>query len=315
MDFSKFEDKVTRIDSEIRRLLNDQEPKKLYNAANHLTNAGGKRMRPLLCFLSCESIGGDFKSALSTAVSIELIHTFTLIHDDIMDRDELRRGFPAVHTVYGESTAILAGDLLFAKAFEICDPKIAHLLGKTTSEVCEGQELDIGFADRDAISKEEYMEMIEKKTASLFAAATRSGALMGNGTKDQVNALTDYGLNLGLAFQIWDDILDITADEDKLGKPVGSDIIEGKKTLLIVMATSEPSKSGDLIEILNKKEKSKQEVERAIELLYECGAVDYCENKVHQLIKNAHQALKKIPDSESRDDLGDIADFVVQREF
>ncbi len=315
MDFSKFEDRFTRIDLEIQRLLEDKEPKKLYNASNHLTKAGGKRMRPLLCLLSCESVGGDFKSALPTAVSIELIHTFTLIHDDIMDRDELRRGFPAVHTVYGESTAILAGDLLFSKAFEICNPEIAPLLGKTTSEICEGQELDMEFADRDVVSEEEYMEMIQKKTASLFAAATRSGAILGNGTKDQVNALADYGINLGLAFQIWDDILDITADEDKLGKPVGSDIIEGKKTLLIVVAISKSPKSENLIEILNKKEKSKQEVGRAIELLYECGAVDYCEDKVKQLIKNAHLALKKIPDSKSRDDLGDIANFVVQREF
>lgn len=314
MNLTKFENTLEAVEKELEQALVGK-PENLYNASMHITFAGGKRLRPLLCILSCKAVGGNAKDAIKTAVAVELIHTFTLIHDDIMDKDELRRGVPSVHKMYNEPIAILAGDLLFAKAFELCDFRVKEILARASSEICEGQYMDLNFENRDYIKENEYLEMVKKKTAVLIEAATNSGAILGGGTDKQIEALSTYGLSIGIAFQIHDDILGITANEEELGKPVGSDIIQGKKSLLVIKALSNlnSSESEELIGILKKKQNSKEEIKRAIDLLRNSNAIEYCTDKKRQLVEDAKTALKNIPDSDANENLVELADFIIQR--
>ena len=316
--FNKFKDRIDLINSEINNIISG-EPKKLYDASRYLfkKEAGGKRIRPILCLLSCEAVGGKTEDALPSAVSTELIHTFTLIHDDMMDDDKLRRNLPSVHVAYGNPTAVLAGDLLFAKAFEICNMRVSKILANASSEICEGQEMDIEFEKRNSVSEEEYMTMILKKTAVLIEASTKSGAILGNAADEEVDAMASYGRNIGLAFQIHDDILDLVGDEKKIGKPVGSDIVEGKKTLITVKALEflNGSEKEDLLEILNKKENTKSEIEKALELIYNCGSMDYCKEKERKLIEDAKHSIRNFFDSEAKQDLLNVAGFIIQRDI
>ena len=312
----KFDEERALVNLEIQKTLVGK-PERLYSAARHLCLAGGKMVRPMLCLLSCRAVGGSTDKAIRTGAAVEVIHTFTLIHDDIMDNDVMRRGKPSVHEIYGLPTAILAGDLLYSKAFELCDPRTVHILAKATSEICEGQDLDMSFEERTDVSEADYMDMIEKKTAVLLRAAAESGAVIGGATEKQAKSFASYGLNLGLAFQMQDDILGVTADEEKLGKPVGSDIVEGKKSLIAIKAIEKlpAAEKKELLKILHKKGNSETEIKRAVKLFHESGAIDYCRKKAEEYVKTAKDSLKDLPKTESRDDLYAIADYVVKREL
>lgn len=314
MDFNRFKDRFQLIEDCIRDCLRG-EPKKLYDASSHLTKAGGKRIRPLICLLSCEAVGGKMEDSLKTAVAIELIHTFSLIHDDIMDADDLRRGVPSVHSVYGESTAILAGDLLFSKAFEISEPDVIKILAKAAGEICEGQQMDISFEEGGDVTEEEYLEMVRKKTAVLIQAASESGALLGGGGIDQVRLLSEYGLNIGMAFQIQDDVLDLLADEETLGKPVGSDIVEGKRSLIVIKALEDLGGKDrkELLEVLCKENNTKEEIAHAVSLFDKSGAITYCKDKAANFIKLAKTALDGLPESDAKNSLEEIANFIIER--
>lgn len=313
MDFSRFDNHFREVDSEIENLLSG-EPEKLYTAARHITFAGGKRIRPLLCMLSCEALNCEGNNAIKTAVAVELIHTFTLVHDDIMDRDKVRRGVPSVHEKFGETTAILAGDLLFSKVFEVSDTRAVGILAHAAAQICEGQEMDMEFEEREDVSESEYLKMIKKKTAVLLEAATKAGAILGNGDEEQVSALAKFGLSLGMAFQIHDDILGVTADEEKLGKPVGSDIVEGKKNLVMIKAKEllQGDEGDEFTRILGNGKES--EVQRAIELIKNSGALEYCMEKEKGFRDDATNSLKDLPDTEAKKSLLELADFVIRRD-
>jgi len=242
------------VDGEIEKALDTVDPQKLQDASKHLIKAGGKKIRPSLVLLSSEAVGGRMEGALKTAAAVELIHTFSLIHDDIMDEDEMRRGKPSVHTLWGEPMAILAGDILFSLAFELVaqthdedipSKRVIRALNTVVDaciKICEGQACDMGFENKFDVKESEYMNMIYKKTAALIAAATKSGAILGGGTEEQIEAFQEYGRLIGMAFQIQDDYLDVVSDEEHIGKPVGSDIMEGKMTLMVVHTLSSASK-------------------------------------------------------------------------
>lgn len=313
---------MQRFEKEIRDVnnlvgeLTEGTPVNLYDASRHISLAGGKRIRPIMCILSCEASGGNRDDALQTATAIELIHTFTLVHDDIMDNDEMRRGRPAVHVVYGMPTAILAGDLLYAKAFEVCDPRTTRVLARASTEICEGQELDMSFEERIDVSENEYMEMIRKKTAVLLEASMRSGAIIAEAPSDITENISSFGMNLGMAFQVQDDILGLTADEAKLGKPVGSDIVEGKKNLLIIKALENlvDGKRNELFSLMGKGGTPEQ-MKCAIDLVESSGAFEYCKEKAESFITDAMDALDRIPDSTARSELREVAEFVVKRDL
>lgn len=313
------------IDKEINESLSTIDPSMLCEASDHLIKAGGKKIRPSLVVLSCEAVGGRSKDALKTAASMELIHTFSLIHDDIMDKDEMRRGKPSVHTLWGEPMAILAGDTLFSKAFETVletstddvPPKRVVDALKTVVDscikICEGQALDISFEGKLDVKEDEYMTMIYKKTAALIAAATKSGAILGGGTEEQIEALAEYGRLVGLAFQIQDDYLDVVSDEEDIGKPVGSDIVEGKMTLMVVHALANASDDDKkrLISILQAN--NEDLVDDAIGIFNKYGSIEYTRNIALDNVKSAKELLDVLEDSEAKDSLKMIADFVLER--
>lgn len=297
-------------------------PNNLGEASVYLTKAGGKMLRPALSLIVSEAVGGNRESALKTGAAIELIHTFSLIHDDIMDDDDMRRGLPSVHKVWGEDVAILAGDTLFSKAFEMIitsknttseqNNKALATVADACVKICEGQALDMGFEERFDVCEDEYMEMIFKKTGALIAAATKAGAIMGGADDDVIDAMYEYGRLIGLAFQIQDDYLDLASDEETLGKPIGSDIGKGKMTIIAIKGLASDD-SGRFLEILKAEENSQEEIYEAIEILTNCGAIDYARNFALESVNQAKEVLEILPDSSFKKVLCDIANFVLGR--
>ena len=240
---SLYETERKKINKILSSALKKRKPASLYEPGSYILNSGGKRLRPLLVLLSSKAVGGNFKDAYNAAAAVEMLHNFTLVHDDIMDNADKRRGRLTLHKMYDNSTAILTGDSLLSIAYEYllkdCNGSAKQVISSFTHgliEVCEGQSLDTDFELRKNVSLSEYIVMIKKKTAAMAEMCCKIGALLGGGTKSQVNALGNYGLNLGIAFQIQDDLLDISADEKKFGKTIGGDLVEGKKTFLFLEA-------------------------------------------------------------------------------
>lgn len=305
------------------------KPKELYDASTHLIVAGGKRLRPFLVLTSCELVGGNRAEALPAAAAIEFIHNFTLIHDDIMDQDDRRRGAPSVHTLWGVPMAITAGDMLFAKAYETLllletsnlsskqILKLFHILTKATVSICEGQALDILFENRALISEQDYFNMISKKTASLIEASSKVGAIIGRGKASQVRRLGRFAYYSGLAFQIIDDLLGLTADRKILGKPVGSDIREGKKTLVLIHAVSNANKSQQekIYSALGHQEASLKKIDKVIKVIQSLGSFEYTFNKAKNIVEKAKDQLHSFLPSPKKELLLCFADYIINREY
>jgi geranylgeranyl diphosphate synthase type I len=309
------------ISEAIDELLPVVHPKGLYEAGRHLVDAGGKRLRPSMLLLAAEAMGGGPKTVVPAAVSIELVHNFTLIHDDIMDNAETRRGRPAVHIKWDEAGAILAGDTLYSKAFEILTavetPKpedmvaSVTMLARTCTAICEGQWLDMEFERRDEVTESEYLEMIEKKTGVLYGAAAWMGARLSGAPEKQAEGLERFGRLVGMAFQIQDDVLDLTAPAEVLGKPRGGDLAEGKKTLIMIHAMA----SGTKIEIFGKRNATGQEVEAALETLRASGSIAYARKKAVSLVNEGKEALAILPNSDAKTLLLELADYMISRNY
>ncbi|AKB13879.1 MAG: polyprenyl synthetase family protein [Methanosarcina thermophila] len=308
------------VDDAINELLPVAPPEELYKASRYLVDAGGKRLRPAVLILAAEAVGSDLKSVLPAAVAVELVHNFTLIHDDIMDRDDIRRGRPAVHKIWGEAGAILAGDTLYSKAFEILSKvenepvrilKCMDILSKTCTEICEGQWLDMDFERREKVSKAEYIEMVEKKTSVLYAAAAKIGALLGGASDEVAEALSEYGRLIGIGFQMYDDVLDMVAPEEVLGKVRGSDLMEGKHTLIIIDAFEK----GVKLDIFGKGEATQEETDEAVRILTECGSIDYVKNLAISYINEGKAKLDVLQDCPEKDLLLQIADYMITRKY
>jgi len=308
----------------------EREPTILYRAARHIIDAGGKRLRPYLVLKSCRLVGGREEDAIPTAAALELLHTFTLIHDDIMDEDEKRRGLPTVHTQWGVSTAIVTGDLLFAKVYEtitkFTDPsrvppkrilQVLRNISEAAVAICEGQTRDMMFEHNEIVSEDEYFEMIRAKTAALFETSARCGGILGGAKKSQVERLGKYGHYAGVAFQLIDDVLGLTADEKALGKPVGSDIREGKRTLIIVHALKHASENQrkKILETLENRSASPQRIQEIIDLVGSLGSINYAEEKAREYIKKSRKALTNFPATEDREDLISLADLIFARRY
>jgi geranylgeranyl diphosphate synthase type II len=218
-------------------------PIELYTPIRYTMAMGGKRMRPLLVLLGCKLFKDDVKDAIGPAIAVEVFHNFTLLHDDIMDNAPIRRGKPTVHSKWTSNIAILSGDAMFVLAYKALAktnvellPKLMDAFSTTALQVCEGQQLDMNFEHRSDVSIEEYEEMIRLKTAVLLAASLKIGAIAGHATDEQAQALYNFGLNAGIAFQLQDDILDVFGDSHKVGKQKGGDILSNKKTYLLLKA-------------------------------------------------------------------------------
>ena len=299
-------------------------PKTLYDAASHLIIHGGKRLRPHMVIKSCQILRGNTKIALPAASAVEMIHNFTLVHDDIMDNDEMRHGVPTVHKKFGMPIAILAGDVLFSKAYQIIsdsklskDAKIQLVsrLAKACVDVCEGQLLDVKMAEEKRIpSQKEYITMIGKKTAALFDVSCSMGAICATGNQKDISNLSNFGRNLGIAFQITDDLIGVMGDPKITKKPVGNDLREGKKSLPILMAI-QLAKGEDKKVILNafgNPKTTKNDLKDAVDVIRSLGIEKNVRMQALEYADVAKQSLSKYSGS-AKTELIDLLDFVVKR--
>src|SRR3989304_2774187 len=275
-------------------------PTQLYDAASYLIVNGGKRLRPFLVIKSCEILNGKLKNAMPAASAVEMIHNFTLVHDDIMDNDEIRHGVPTVHKKFGIPIAILAGDVLLAKA---------------CVDVCEGQLLDIKMAESKKIpSQANYIKMIEKKTAALFDVSCSMGAICAKAKRNDISKLSSFGRNLGIAFQITDDLIGVMGDSKITKKPVGNDLREGKKSLPIVLAITK-SKGNDkkmILKAFGNPNASKKDIEKAVEVIRALGIEKIVRKQALQYSEKAKKSLN-IYSGIAKEELLNLLNFVVKR--
>ncbi len=299
-----------------------KQPASLYEPGEYFLGLGGKRIRPVMCLMSNELFGAVNPDAYHVAAAIELFHNFTLIHDDIMDAAPLRRGMQTVHTKYGASTALLAGDVMLVKAYEYLNKtdtthlhQILSIFNKTAKEVCEGQQLDMDFEKKEKVQMEEYLHMIELKTSVLLAASLQMGAILGGASEGNRQHLYQFGKNLGIAFQIQDDYLDAFGDPEKFGKDAGGDIRQNKKTFLLIHALevaggTEKQKLQQLMA-----ENTGDKVQRVLEIFKSCGADTWAEQLKEKYIKTAMKHIDDIAVVSSRKKpLMQLAEFLIQRE-
>jgi geranylgeranyl diphosphate synthase type I len=292
----------------------------LNKASAHLLAAGGKRLRPAVVMLAADAVNpGSSDEILHAALALEVTHTFTLVHDDIMDDDKLRRGVPTVHTKWDMPTGILAGDVLYARAFEhICmsnatdaaKVRAVTMLAKACAEICEGQHMDMSFEHRTDVSEGEYMEMVRKKTGVLYAAAAGIGAVLAGGNAVQARALYNFGLTTGVAFQIQDDLIDLLAPAETSGKDQASDLREGKQTLLMIRARE---KGLDLKKY--QRDLSPADIEAAIQELTAAGVIDEVKQAASDLVSASNRHLSVLPPTKERQLLMDIGEFFVTRSY
>lgn len=273
----------------------------------------------------CGAVGGDRSKAVPLAVAVEYIHNFTLVHDDLMDGDETRRGLPTIHVKYGMPTAVLAGDALFAKAFQIIadldvpDKAMRGVLKYVTKAVWDlarGQQMDISNEGR-IVTEEVYIETIRLKTAVLFAAAAAGGAIVGGADKKTVEAINEYAVDLGLGFQMYDDYLGIAGDSSKTGKSVGNDIRKGKCTVMVTHAVKNIKELKDLEEfkgILGKTDASEDEIHRALKILEDAGSIEYALNTAQERVETAISKIRFLPESEEKAFMIDLARYAIDRD-
>lgn len=281
-----------------------KEPKNLYDPIHYILGLGGKRIRPVLTLMSAEVFNSDYKKALPAALAVEVFHNFSLIHDDIMDDAPLRRGNVTVHEKWDINTGILSGDAMLILAyqyFEKYEPTIfrelAKLFSKTALEVCEGQQWDVDFETRTDVSIPEYLKMIEYKTAVLVAAAMKMGAIIAETSDENANLIYDFGLNLGLAFQLQDDYLDAFGNPETFGKQVGGDIIENKKTYLYLKAVEFASneQAQQLSELFSiHPQDSSDKIAAVKEIFVASGAAQETQNAIQDFTFKAFDTLQKI---------------------
>lgn len=253
------------INAEIGKLDWSREPKGLYEPIGYTLAAGGKRVRPRLAILATKLFGGKEEDVLPAALALEVFHNFTLLHDDVMDKAQVRRGRPTVHVKWNENTAILSGDQMMIEAYKLLSQvpekklaKTLRLFNKMATEICEGQQYDVDFESRDDVTIPEYMEMIRLKTSVLLATALQIGAYIGYANDEQQKKIYEYGIHVGLAFQIQDDMLDCYGDEATFGKAIGGDIAENKKTYLWLTAAAKGAKDELAMRIESREERFKR---------------------------------------------------------
>ena len=312
------------VEKHIQTLSIPDTPPELYEPVRYILSLGGKRIRPALVILACDMFDGDVASALIPAVAIEIFHNFTLLHDDIMDRSELRRGSPTVHTKYNENVAILSGDVMSILASRLMNQapgvvlNVVHeVFTKTAMQVCEGQQMDMNFEEVLSVSEEEYLTMIELKTAVLIAASLKIGAILGGSSQRDAEDLYEFGKNLGIAFQLQDDLLDTYGDPAIMGKNRGTDIVDNKKTFLVIRAleAASPDQKEELIGWHKEKNFNPKEKIEAITAIFDAlGVKELTENRIRSYYQHALTNLENLNrPEEGKTELYNFASFLMNR--
>lgn len=308
------------VDGAINNIQYPKNPSKLYDPIAYTMNQGGKRVRPVLTLMTCEAMGGNLDDAINVALGIELFHNFTLLHDDVMDRADIRRGQPTVHTRWNENVAILSGDTMLnmaAQAISKVDddilPAMVKLFNDTAIKVYEGQQYDMDFEKRNDVTVEEYINMIRLKTSVLLGCACKAGALVARTDEENAESIYNMAVNLGLAFQLQDDYLDVWGDPVTFGKEIGGDIVNNKKTFLLINAIDR-SAGNDAIELnrwLADTSSPKQEKIQAVTTLYEkLGLKDLARNAI---VNYSHNALDLLHETKMSYDAYKVFDGIINR--
>ncbi len=316
------------VESRIERALTHSKLPRLSGAMMHLVEGGGKRLRATLPWLVAKAVGDTHSGLLDVGAAIEIIHNFTLVHDDIMDDDDVRRGRPAVHIEYDLPTAINAGDAMLAIAFEAMAvaegiepellPFLVKRIGRMVRKCSEGQQLDIEFEDREVVSEEEYIEMIHGKTAAMFLTCAEVGSHLAGADEEIIQCMHDWGLALGLCFQLIDDLIDVLSDSDTLGKPSGSDVAQGKRTLMVIHALRQPPSQAkdDLLAVLGKGDNvTAEQVARGHQALHDLGSIEYAKVKAEAYHRKAHDCLDRISENPALRALRELTDYQLNRIF
>lgn len=304
----------------------ERKPYELYEPISYILSLGGKRLRPALCLLACDMVDGNVDAAIETAIGIEIFHNFTLLHDDIMDKAEIRRGQQTVHKKWDDNVAILSGDTMMALAYEYImqapvgfRSKVFSVFNKTAIEVCEGQQYDMNFETRDDVSIDEYLNMIRLKTAVLVAGSLKAGAIIGGADEQTADKLYNFGENIGIAFQLKDDLLDVFSDVKKFGKATGGDIVSNKKTYLYLKAFE--LASGENLQQLNELFSSKSidasEKVKKVKAIYEdLDIQQVTESKIEYYYQRAKTCLDEINLSQDKKfELVKFAESLKRREM
>jgi len=312
-----------RVEGEIMESLGKMEQKNLHGAMVHLFKGGGKRLRAILPRLVGEAVGGANDGHYTLGASIEIIHNFTLIHDDIIDQDPIRRGLDAVHVEYDDATAINAGDAMLAVGFEILaesddipDNRLSHLIrsiGEMVRKVAEGQQEDIEFESRDEVSEQDYIKMIAGKTSAMFETCARTGAILANADEETVDNMAEWGLNLGLCFQLMDDLIDLTGDTETLGKPAGSDIVQGKMTLIAIHAKRSGDNLSHFERVFGSGDPDGDSLSKAVLELGDSGSIEYARSRAMHHHSLAHDCLDNLPSTQAVEILRELTDFQLIR--
>lgn len=320
----KIESARNDIKTRIFDLLEVESGTLLYEPVYYALDTGGKNLRPVLLYLAFNLLKKTDQSTLDAAAAVEFLHNFTLVHDDIMDRDELRRGKETVYKRWDENIAILAGDAMLVKCYQalaaIPSSLLTELLSDFSSailEICEGQMMDIAFEARNDVILDEYFKMIDKKTARLFALSCEAGVYLAGASREQKAAMHQYGMAVGRAFQIQDDLLDVAADESVLGKKVGSDLLNEKKTFLVLhmqnymTAQQQQAMSNALAGL----ESDPGQIRQVYELLVEIGTINAAQNEIQSALDSASKALDIFSDNWARQSLNELISIIKHRTF
>ncbi len=314
------------VEARIERALTHTSHERLSGAMMHLVKGGGKRLRACMPWMVAKAVGDSHAGLLDVGAAIETIHNFTLVHDDIMDDDDVRRGRNAVHIEYDLPTAINAGDAMLAIAFEAMAvaegiehamlPFLVKRIGRMVRRVSEGQQLDIDFEGMESVSEDQYIEMITGKTAVMFLTCAEIGAYLSGADEETVQCMHDWGLAVGLCFQLMDDLIDALSDSETLGKPCGSDIAQGKRTLMVIHALRQPESETKsiLLSVLGKGDAaSQEEIDAGLKALADLGSIQYARDRAESYHAKAHDCLNQLPDGPALRALRELTDFQLVR--
>ena len=304
----------------------DRSPKGLYAPVEYVLSLGGKRIRPVLMLMAYNLYREDVSAIYDAATGIEIYHNYTLLHDDVMDRADMRRGKPTVHKVWNDNVAILSGDAMLVLAYQYMSAspssrlkEVIDLFSRTALEICEGQQLDMEFESRDDVSEEEYVEMIRLKTAVLLAASLRIGALLGGASPEDADRLYDFGVHIGVAFQLQDDLLDVYGDPAVFGKKIGGDILCNKKTFLLIkaMERAEGERREELMRWLKTERCAPEEKIAAVTRIYdELNVRALCEREMEERYGRAMESLRAVTVAgEKKRELEALARELMRREI
>lgn len=313
---------MTDINQAIEALNWDKEPKGLYEPIAYALASGGKRIRPTLALIASDMFGGKEQEVLPAALALEVFHNFTLLHDDVMDRASVRRGRPTVHVKWNDNTAILSGDQMLIEAYKLLSsvpeaklPTVLRWFNEMATGICEGQQYDVDFEQMDDVRIEDYMKMIELKTSVLLANALRTGGYIAGANEAEQDALYQYGLHIGLAFQIQDDILDVYGDPKTFGKAIGGDICCNKKTFLLLTAlkTADPESKAELNKWLRVSDRNEEKIAAVTALYNRLGVRRAGEDAMEKHTSIALQQLDKLPQNKATDQLRQLAERLATR--